>query len=128
MKLTASINTNEAIAIIATFDDYTDDETSEILLEKKDFEVHEPGVCVKAAKSEVNDGETEISIEVNSKIAIKVIKFVAKLSGIFTVIVKMFEDFVKEIEDAQKSIWLEEEANTEKNEAEESNKEDSAAE
>ena len=128
MKLTASINTNEAIAIIATFDDYTDDETSEILLGKKDFEVHEPGVCVKAAKSEVNDGETEISIEVNSKIVIKVIKFAAKLSGIFTVIVKMFEDFVKEIEDAQKSIWLEEEANAEKNEAEESNKEDSAAE
>lgn len=128
MKLTASINTNEAIAIIATFDDYADDETSEVLLGKKDLEVHEPGVCVKAAKSEVNDGETEISIEVNSKIAIKVIKFVAKLSGIFTVIVKMFEDFVKEIEDAQKSIWLEEEANAEKNEAEESNKEDSAAE
>ena len=128
MKLTASINTNEAIAIIATFDDYTNDETSEILLGKKDLEIHEAGESVKVAKSEVNDGETEISIEVNSKIAIKVIKFVAKLSGIFTAIAKMFEDFVKEIEDAQKSIWLEEEANAEKNEAEESNKEDSAAE
>ena len=127
MKLTASINTNEAIAIIATFDDYTDDETSEVLLGKKDLEIHEAGASVKVAKSEVNDGETEISIEVNSKIAIKVIKFVAKLSGIFTAIAKMFEDLVKEIEDTQESIKPEEEDNAEKKENEESKKEDSAA-
>lgn len=128
MKITTSININEALTIIANFEEYTNDETREILFGQKDFEVHEPGVCIKAAKSEVNKGETEISIEVNSKIVIKVIKFAAKLSGIFTVIVKMFEDFVKEIEGAQKSIELEEGLDAEKNKAEESNKEDSAAE